>query len=421
MEEETKSDSTSLLFDLPLPSLPNIFLESNDDPVDGNVEEVWQKHEEDAKLIKFDDITHDQQVQTKVDEYMDIDEINSDKFNTSVSSILKGKKCPSKSLSDCIKLSSQSISVQLPHVKTEECSGHLPTDVLKAAIQASELYKKGSTLTKDKILSQNLQMAGKENDFTKTESDNAEFSMHRCCKARKSGSKGKVKDKKSPKKSIVCSVGPIPGTVLIASDDSGTKTAAVVDPKRARRIIANRESAQRSKERRLQYIMSLEQEQKRLTHECKRLQDNLSATLEKRYQLTIENEALIKKGRVQDAVNHSLRSEIEQLRHANKLLVQAANNKNLQMPMRDNASKLQECNLVESENDCDRNVDGGTPTLKKSNSMLEALGRALTQSVAQSNETEYSNFRGHNWLADFNVHRTSYSTKFEGLRRKNTH
>ena len=78
---------------------------------------------------------------------------------------------------------------------------------------------------------------------------------------------------------FMCTVGPpsMPGSVIVKSGDISNDKAALIDAKRARRIIANRQSAQRSKERKQNYVSALEKEVEELKTRAKVLETKLSA------------------------------------------------------------------------------------------------------------------------------------------------
>lgn len=96
---------------------------------------------------------------------------------------------------------------------------------------------------------------------------------------------------------------------------------AIVDPKRIKRILANRQSAQRSRVRKLQYISELERSVTTLQTEVSALSPRVAFLDHQRLILTVDNSAL--KQRIaalaqdkifKDAHQEALRKEIERLR-----------------------------------------------------------------------------------------------------------
>ncbi|XP_027062040.1 basic leucine zipper 61-like [Coffea eugenioides] len=97
---------------------------------------------------------------------------------------------------------------------------------------------------------------------------------------------------------------------------------AIVDPKRIKRILANRQSAQRSRVRKLQYISELERSVTTLQTEVSALSPRVAFLDHQRLILNVDNSAL--KQRIaalaqdkifKDAHQEALRKEIERLRH----------------------------------------------------------------------------------------------------------
>nr|XP_043611793.1 probable transcription factor PosF21 [Erigeron canadensis] len=104
---------------------------------------------------------------------------------------------------------------------------------------------------------------------------------------------------------------------------SATKLAelALVDPKRAKRIWANRQSAARSKERKMRYIAELERKVQTLQTETTALSAQLTLLQRDTHGLTAENnelklriQAMEQQFHLQDAVSDALRKEIQHLR-----------------------------------------------------------------------------------------------------------
>eukprot|EP00252_Welwitschia_mirabilis_P020388 TRINITY_DN499_c0_g1_i1.p1 TRINITY_DN499_c0_g1~~TRINITY_DN499_c0_g1_i1.p1 ORF type:complete len:322 (-),score=77.33 TRINITY_DN499_c0_g1_i1:228-1193(-) len=96
---------------------------------------------------------------------------------------------------------------------------------------------------------------------------------------------------------------------------------AAIDPKRAKRILANRQSAARSKERKLRYISDLERKVQTLQAEATTLSAQLALYQRDTSGLTAENkelklrlQAMEQQAQLLDALNDALREEIHRLR-----------------------------------------------------------------------------------------------------------
>ncbi|GMI72467.1 basic leucine-zipper 18 [Hibiscus trionum] len=95
------------------------------------------------------------------------------------------------------------------------------------------------------------------------------------------------------------------------------------DPKRAKRIIANRQSAARSKERKARYITELERKVQTLQTEATTLSAQLTLFQRDATSLTTENtelklrlQAMEQQARLRDALNEQLKNEVERLKIA---------------------------------------------------------------------------------------------------------
>ncbi|XAR56501.1 hypothetical protein NMG60_11037018 [Bertholletia excelsa] len=117
-----------------------------------------------------------------------------------------------------------------------------------------------------------------------------------------------------------CKPGPPPATKL-----SNASSDAIVDPKRIKRILANRQSAQRSRVRKLQYISELERSVTALQTEVSALSPRVAFLDHQRLILNVDNSAL--KQRIaalvqdkifKDAHQEALRKEIERLRQIHR-------------------------------------------------------------------------------------------------------
>ncbi|KAG8050540.1 hypothetical protein GUJ93_ZPchr0009g920 [Zizania palustris] len=96
---------------------------------------------------------------------------------------------------------------------------------------------------------------------------------------------------------------------------------ALVDPKRAKRIWANRQSAARSKERKMRYIVELEHKLQTLQTEATTLSAQLALLQRDTTGLTTENselklrlQTMEQQVHLQDALNDTLRAEVQRLK-----------------------------------------------------------------------------------------------------------
>ncbi|KAG0457088.1 hypothetical protein HPP92_022245 [Vanilla planifolia] len=105
--------------------------------------------------------------------------------------------------------------------------------------------------------------------------------------------------------------------------DKRLEEIALADPKRAKRILANRQSAARSKERKLRYISELERKVQTLQSEATTLSAQLtllqrdSAGLAtQNNELKIRLQAMEQQAQLRDALNEALTGEVQRLRLA---------------------------------------------------------------------------------------------------------
>lgn len=98
---------------------------------------------------------------------------------------------------------------------------------------------------------------------------------------------------------------------------------ALLDPKRAKRIMANRQSAARSKERKMRYIAELERKVQTLQTEATSLSNQLAILQRDTTGLSIENnelklrlQAMEQQGQLRDALNETLKDEVQRLKSA---------------------------------------------------------------------------------------------------------
>ncbi|XP_010067612.2 transcription factor RF2b [Eucalyptus grandis] len=96
-----------------------------------------------------------------------------------------------------------------------------------------------------------------------------------------------------------------------------------IDPKRAKRILANRQSAARSKERKARYISELERKVQTLQTEATTLSAQLTLFQRDTSGLTAENtelklrlQAMEQQAQLRDALNEALKKEVERLKVA---------------------------------------------------------------------------------------------------------
>ncbi|KAL8215612.1 hypothetical protein R6Q57_022449 [Mikania cordata] len=96
---------------------------------------------------------------------------------------------------------------------------------------------------------------------------------------------------------------------------------ALIDPKRAKRILANRQSAARSKERKIRYTSELEKKVQTLQNEATTLSTQVTMLQRDTTCLTSENkelklrlEAMEQQAKLRDALNETLRAEVQRLK-----------------------------------------------------------------------------------------------------------
>ncbi|KAH7302518.1 hypothetical protein KP509_23G076200 [Ceratopteris richardii] len=98
---------------------------------------------------------------------------------------------------------------------------------------------------------------------------------------------------------------------------------ALLDPKRAKRILANRQSAARSKERRVRYISELERkvqtlqtEATTLSAQLTMLQRDTSGLMSENNELKLRLQSMEHQAQLRDALNDALREEVQRLKIA---------------------------------------------------------------------------------------------------------
>ncbi|XP_076935881.1 transcription factor VIP1-like [Bidens hawaiensis] len=117
-------------------------------------------------------------------------------------------------------------------------------------------------------------------------------------------------------------------SVLMVVDNSKKALApeklaelALIDPKRAKRILANRQSAARSKERKIKYTSELERKVQTLQNEATTLSTQVTMLQRDTTGLTSENkelklrlQAMEQQAKLRDALNETLRAEVQRLK-----------------------------------------------------------------------------------------------------------
>ncbi|CAL9113793.1 unnamed protein product [Musa textilis] len=108
---------------------------------------------------------------------------------------------------------------------------------------------------------------------------------------------------------------------------------SLLDPKRAKRILANRQSAARSKERKIRYTSELERKVQTLQTEATTLSAQLTLLQRDTTDLTAENrelklrlQAMEQQAQLRDALNEALREEVQRLKIATGQLPNANGN-----------------------------------------------------------------------------------------------
>lgn len=111
-----------------------------------------------------------------------------------------------------------------------------------------------------------------------------------------------------------------------------------IDPKRAKRILANRQSAARSKERKARYIMELERKVQTLQTEATTLSAQLTLYQRDTTGLSTENtelklrlQAMEQQAKLRDALNEALKQEVDRLKIATGEILNLPDSFNLGM------------------------------------------------------------------------------------------
>ncbi|CAA3022091.1 transcription factor VIP1 [Olea europaea subsp. europaea] len=139
------------------------------------------------------------------------------------------------------------------------------------------------------------------------------------------------------------------GSATSVDEDSSAKKAmaadrlaelALIDPKRAKRILANRQSAARSKERKIRYTSELEKKVQTLQTEATKLSAQVTIVQRDSTGLTAENKelklklkALEQQAHLRDALSETLREELQRLKiAAGQIPSTNGNNRGLRPP-----------------------------------------------------------------------------------------
>ncbi|KAJ8478527.1 hypothetical protein OPV22_022254 [Ensete ventricosum] len=108
---------------------------------------------------------------------------------------------------------------------------------------------------------------------------------------------------------------------------------SLLDPRRAKRILANRQSAARSKERKVRYTNELERKVQTLQTEATTLSAQLTLLQRDTTDLTAENrelklrlQSMVQQAQLRDALNDALREEVQRLKIATGQLPNANGN-----------------------------------------------------------------------------------------------
>ncbi|KAJ1298993.1 hypothetical protein BS78_01G497000 [Paspalum vaginatum] len=121
---------------------------------------------------------------------------------------------------------------------------------------------------------------------------------------------------------------------------------ALADPKRVKRVLANRQSAARSKERKMRYIAELEQkvqilqtEATTLSAQLTLLQRDSAGIATQNNELKFRLQAMEQQGQLRDALNEALTAEVQRLKLATAELGDSCSSNNLAQQMQLNAQE----------------------------------------------------------------------------------
>uniref|UniRef100_A0A2C9U1Q4 BZIP domain-containing protein n=1 Tax=Manihot esculenta TaxID=3983 RepID=A0A2C9U1Q4_MANES len=108
---------------------------------------------------------------------------------------------------------------------------------------------------------------------------------------------------------------------------------ALIDPKRAKRILANRQSAARSKERKIRYtnelekkVQTLQSEATTLSAQVTKLQRDTTGLTTENKELKLRLQAMEQQAQLRDALNEALREEVQRLKIATRQIPSVSGN-----------------------------------------------------------------------------------------------
>ncbi|KAK4352540.1 hypothetical protein RND71_028058 [Anisodus tanguticus] len=132
---------------------------------------------------------------------------------------------------------------------------------------------------------------------------------------------------------------------------------ALIDPKRAKRILANRQSAARSKERKIRYTNELERKVQTLQTEATTLSAQITVLQRDNSGLTTENkelklrlQALEQQAHLRDALNEALREELQRLKIAAGQMSAANGSRGAHPPFLPQPQSFVQCATTSSQN-----------------------------------------------------------------------
>ncbi|KAG8087778.1 hypothetical protein GUJ93_ZPchr0010g10247 [Zizania palustris] len=131
---------------------------------------------------------------------------------------------------------------------------------------------------------------------------------------------------------------------------------ALTDPKRVKRILANRQSAARSKERKMRYIQELEHkvqvlqtEATTLSAQLTMLQRDSTGLATQNNELKIRLQAMEQQARLRDALNEALTAEVQRLKLATGEITDGRMSKGLQQQMNSQLIQLQQLQIQQQQ------------------------------------------------------------------------
>uniref|UniRef100_A0A0E0LXK4 BZIP domain-containing protein n=1 Tax=Oryza punctata TaxID=4537 RepID=A0A0E0LXK4_ORYPU len=131
---------------------------------------------------------------------------------------------------------------------------------------------------------------------------------------------------------------------------------ALTDPKRVKRILANRQSAARSKERKMRYIQELEHkvqvlqtEATTLSAQLTMLQRDSTGLATQNNELKIRLQAMEQQAQLRDALNEALTAEVQRLKLATGEITDGRMSKGLQQQMNSQLIQLQQLQIQQQQ------------------------------------------------------------------------